>query len=144
MEERRREESEALLSSAGLIDFEDLDRKLAQSSNASNRPVVVGIIYSITMPDGEVYVGKTVRDAEARWAEHRQEAKSGDRKPKSLALRYWCAQGRDKDIRWRIEETVMGWSDDDLANAERRWMRMGTLNVMDAVRAATLYPEVEA
>lgn len=129
------------LQTASLVDFEDLDRQLAQTSALDNRPTPVGVIYSITMPDGEVYVGKTTRSVETRWREHRGEAEAGDGKPKSRALRYWCAQGRERDIRWNLEETVLGWSEDDLANAEKRWMRMGTLNVMDATRVATLYPD---
>lgn len=131
-----------LVEQAGLVDFGELDRRLCAPGTADNRPTVVGVIYSITMPDGEVYVGRTVRAVECRWAEHRREALSGDRKPKSRALRYWVAQGRDADVQWRVEERVLGWDDQDLAAAERRWMRMATLNVMDASRAATLYPDV--
>lgn len=132
----------ATLQSANLIDFDELELQLAPSALPSNRPIEVGVIYSITMPDGEVYIGKTTRDVETRWSEHLREAEAGDRKPKSLALRYWQEQGRSHDIRWALEETVLGWSEEDLSNAEKRWMRMGTLNVMDAVRVATLYPNI--
>ena len=73
--------------------------------------------------------------------EHRREAVAGDAKPKSRALRYWMRQGRESDIQWRVEEMVRGWEQKDLDQAERRWMRMATLNVMNASRAATLYPD---
>lgn len=125
-----------------IIDFDSLDAHIAQSTPDRGRPRVVGIIYTITLPDGEVYVGKTTRDAQVRWDEHAREAAAGDEKPKSLAIRYWMRQGRAGDIRWRVEESVLGWSDEDLAAAEKRWMRIGTLNVMDATRAATKYPAV--
>jgi hypothetical protein len=138
--ERQREIHGERLRSAGLIDFDQLDRALASNGGAGRRPALVGVIYSITMPDGEVYVGKTARDPEVRWEEHLREADAGDMKPKSLALRYWSAQGRAHDVRWRVEERVMGWGEEDLDCAEKRWMRMGTLNVMDALRAATIYP----
>jgi hypothetical protein len=141
-EQAAREARGSDLASDPLIDFESLDAHITQSSRERDRPRVVGIIYTITMPDGEVYVGKTTRKDTTRWSEHAREAAAGDRKPKSLAIRYWTHQERAGDIRWKVEESVLGWSEQDLAAAERRWMRIGTLNVMDAKRAATKYPSV--
>jgi len=128
------------LASETIIDFEELDRALSDQDETLGRPREIGCIYSIRMPDGQTYIGQTAREANLRWEEHRREARAGDSKPKSLALRYWMAQGRESDIQWKIEETVRGWGQEDLDQAERRWMRMATLNVMHASRAATLYP----
>ena len=112
------------------------------ASEYRNRPNLVGYVYTLTMPDGQVYVGKTDRTPDERWAEHRKEAAAGNGRPVYRALRYWAAQGREPDIRWRVEEEVQGWGPRDLSIAEGRWISgIGTLNVMSAARVATVYPE---